>query len=157
MVWQLDIVGDDQIAHRAVGSAVALATKSYLRAILRDGFQPQTEFAARRQTDDNVAAQQGRVEVDVHRRGNLSLVRAWRRAAPMHGATLRSATKQILKETTEASATTTAKLAKVEAAKGVSATGTASAEATSAPLGTHQPHATSRHTGHIWPACRGRL
>ena len=58
------LIGDDEVAEGTVASVVALATQAYLRARLRFGLDLHLNLLAIGKRQDDLATQQGRIEVD---------------------------------------------------------------------------------------------
>ena len=58
------LIGDDEVAEGTVASVVALATQAYLRARLRFGLNLHLNLLAIGKRQDDLATQQGRIEVD---------------------------------------------------------------------------------------------
>ena len=61
---ELDLIGNDEVAEGAVAPVIPLATQTYFRAGLRFGLNFHLDLLAVGERQDDLATQQGRIEVD---------------------------------------------------------------------------------------------
>lgn len=133
---ELDLIGNDEVAEGAIASVVALATQAHLRARLRLGLNFHLDLLAVGERQDDLATQQGRIEVDGDGGTHLTRTGASRRAtakaleATEAPTLLAFAPEETLEKIAEAPCAATTEAGEIEAAKGIAATGTTSAAET---------------------------
>ena len=132
---ELDLIGNDEVAEGAIASVVALATQAHFRAGLRFGLNFHLDLLAVGERQDDLATQQGRIEVDGDGGTHLTRTGASRRAtakaleATEAPTLLAFAPEETLEEIAEAPCAATTEAGEIEAAKGIAAAGATTAEA----------------------------